>query len=199
MHRCCCQMSLSGTLCPLYWLKSISPLNRMHPWMISTAQYAVQLNLLNLRELAHFKRLKNKPQNLQNLSALEENFQPKNTLMCQWVELVGEVVDQRQCFNAGCWVCLDSCWVLSCCTNCHVHFSEPSYRALHQSAPLTVWESQLLLNKWQAPWGTCRSVLDVLKSWSRRWIGTEKYSLPPSSLFLLHNYPLLQSKGWMRP
>lgn len=33
----------------------------------------------------------------------------------------------------------------------------------------------------QIPRGACRSVLDMLRNWSRRWIGMEKCILPCSS------------------
>lgn len=133
--------------------------------------YALQLNPLNLRELAHFKGFKNNRKNpthsnLPTHSSLGENFQTENSLTSQWAELTEEVLDQRQCFNAG--SCLPQLLVGTILLYKQQHSLQGAYGALPQSAPLPSQESQLLLAKSQALRGTCKSVLDLLKSW-RRW------------------------------
>lgn len=198
MHHYCCKMSLTGTLRPSYWLKSISPLNRVHPWMLCTVWYAVQLNPLNLGKPAHFKRVT--PFSHPPPTTHKTPVPWKRSFSLRMCSRASELPPRG---NA---LMLDIESALSLAGHCLAvqittfTLVKPSHGALPQSAPLTLWEFHLLLDKWQAPWWTCSSVLDVLKSWFRRWIETEKYSLFSSSWFFLflHNYPLLQSKVLIR-
>lgn len=100
------------------------------------------------------------------------------------VGLAGKVVDSRWCLTLD--IECDALTPARCCLALQTAMFT-SVSLLKEHCPGQLWLPK-----------ECRSVLAVLKTYSRRR-AAEKCSLLSSSwLFFLHSYLLVQSKGWIR-